>query len=577
MFFKYVYGKIQQYPYLHIVTWGLPRRYFNLLKIFNLQIPENPQQLLKQSSETFLEYEFPSTSTSPVVSTIKSTPAVSTETLRILHHGNENKEKESKVSQSIPSSKSHRRSKKKSVVSIKIKLDEDLGDLKSRSCSKNLDKLLSNSNKKSYLLVIEKSSNKRGEFSLSVVKNNTTYNHPYNKLLKKNRRKRNSLTSFNSKNMFPTEAEVEKLPSSNFSAENIYPPISNIKSLNTSDTSFRETFQVMNDNTKVGLNSETILKSNSTQFCSSISAEKEKLKSLSEKILEPDVSTPNTALALPTQLIPYEKPSSEEKPLRHWPIITQIFNKSNLEITKNFFESLGSLNDENNDDLNEEALKDVKAEPAEKSSNKCPKYTLFGSNASFRASIGFIQEQQESVIESSNEPEDNQNQEAKIVLEIVPKKQKNLVICKENLVTSSTHLSIDEEEDESKNDSEPKMFHNESWKISYPKYSLTDSLINMRLLSSSVKTYESITTPDSEEGNEHCDIIKGEGYNDDNLEKGSINEPIKKKSRKLRKVYITSFLIAIFISVVIGIILFIAYTDTGAVSKYLFKNIKETE
>ncbi|KAK9879360.1 hypothetical protein WA026_004209 [Henosepilachna vigintioctopunctata] len=370
MFFRYVYGKIHQYPYLHIITWGLPRRYFGLLKIFNLQIEYQPQLFLKQYSDAFTDFEPPSTSS---VSSIQSSliePAPSTSKYNYVNKDENEEKEEPEVEQNEnavnnSSTRKRKRSRKKPIISIKINLDDDLKNLKTRSYSKNLDRILSKRSPKTHLLVIERStSSKRDEYHLKIVNNNIINSHPFSKLLKKNREKRKFSSSFPISVDTPKSTDVERIPSSNFTSENIYPllnkPLKPESSYLKSPYSNDNSYQKNDESNYFTDHISDKIKNTNFQTVSNVGPIQNNVR---KESLDCKNTSNNYALALPSHLIPYEEQITEEKPLRNWPIITQLFTNSNFEICKNYLKSF-TANDredtevpEANENVQEENIK----------------------------------------------------------------------------------------------------------------------------------------------------------------------------------------------------------------------------
>ncbi|KAK9879359.1 hypothetical protein WA026_004208 [Henosepilachna vigintioctopunctata] len=109
--------------------------------------------------------------------------------------------------------------------------------------------------------------------------------------------------------------------------------------------------------------------------------------------------------------------------------------------------------------------------------------------------------------------------------------------------------------------------------MKHSRYSLSDPLVNMRLLSSSTKTYESIVIPSSQE-DEFCNSIKIDKFVESSADKGNVVELTKDKPKRTRKFYIIGITIALLISFVLGIILFITVSDSTSVKNVMSRYFK---
>ncbi|XP_044760952.1 uncharacterized protein LOC123318405 [Coccinella septempunctata] len=591
MFFRHVVGKVQLHPYLHIVTWSLPKRYVGLLKIFNLPLEEYPHQLITQYSETLNSYELQVTKKS--ISPLQS--KISTEDLgKPRENPTENVESEPATSSdSKPTRKKRKISKNKPVISIRVKLDDELKNLK-RTNGKNFERILSKCSRRSCLLVLEKSkSSKREEYSLKFV-NNTNLSKTYSKLLRKNRRKRDSFVT-------ATNTKPNKSLSSEFSEENIHP----IWKMNETFFSEHPQRPLMNK-----LSQYQEFNTKTMQFSRGREDKKEKFESeesktnqiKEDKITEKESKTGhinrNTALAIPSHLVPYEKPIQEE-PLRHWPVITQLFDGKHIEIYKNYLKSLNTPdeekeetqeNDQEPDNIVAIDISQAKSFHENLTSSsiyRSGKTTKIGSLETKTANVEQPQEESESYKSSNVSTTDLPTKKNNFVKPSGNKKS-NVIFLNETSQTP-TNYSVINEKCTDTNDGVQKLYTSTAYLVIGETYeksknrttpnderntintSRSESLINTRLLSSSMKSYKSIT-----ENEDTKQILNIEKERDEELCKKQDEKTrnSEKKLRGLRKLYFFNIVLAVFVAVVLGIILFISFADNSTVNGFVEKYIK---
>ncbi|XP_045483367.1 uncharacterized protein LOC123688756 isoform X2 [Harmonia axyridis] len=594
MFFRHVVGKVQLYPYVHIVTWGLPKRYLGLLRIFNLPLEEFPHQYLTQYPEKFNSYEHQITKKS--ISPLQ--PNILTDDLaKPRNNTTEEKfEDEVHIDDFALVSKKRRRSRKKSLISIRVKLDDELKNLK-RTNGKNFDKILSKCSRRSCFLVLEKcDSSKRDEYSLNFV-NNTGYSKSYSKLLRKNLKKTKHSIG-NSTNV--NYAKPQKTLCSEFSEESIYPKLKRNENY-LSETKINS-----------GPTSNKLSQPNSNEpynFSKKVES-KEELDNNNQKRnmkmnTEDNLTNKNSQLAIPNHLIPYE---SLEKPLRNWPVITQLFDKDHIKTYKNYLESLSSKKEEEDEiqeiqekdeivsiDITEaknfhESLKSSKllknfneTELSKKQTTVDKKNTPTTISRSSESSELPVNKETFAMFEkdSSTKNFDKLNRDFSETQFFIEKPiiSSNYFIGSEKstagnglqkLYTSRAYLLIGETDEESKNENKTKNFSDSKNVI---KSSQSDSKANIRLLSRSMKTYESITSSAEEKTIYNIE----EGYHEEDMSHNSLERSkikSEKKIRGMKKLYIFNIVLALFVTVVLIIILFISFADASTINKVVGRYIR---
>lgn len=488
-----------------------------------------------------------------------------------------------------------RKSKRKPVISIRVKLDDDLRNLK-RTNGKNFDKILSKCSKKSCLLVIEKSkSPKRDEYSLNFV-NNVSHSKPYSKLLRKNRTKRKSSVSESIPKDF---TKTNHSLSSEFCEENIYPSpkinLTNFAQDNKifspylKEESFLNPLQNQHSNIKIKLDSTELKDIESVKQNNLVTEEKNTTIQKKE----------NNKIALPTHLIPYEEKVLEEKPFRNWPIITRLFDKDNIEIYKNYVNSLSSQKEENEkeedqkkDDTNEIVPFDISEARAfhktvtsrqneEMNEKETPKTETI--------TIETILTEETGIFESSETPFGNETTRKKNLLKLSGDKtlETNFSIKKsidspgsfvisekpcgndigsEKLYTSTAYLLLGEANADQNNGTQTNKFESEN------NATNSESSQNMRLLSLPMKTYKSISKNVDEESFYDCEKGFSENSDQDSIERKRRNS--EKKIKGMRKLYFFNIVLALFVIVVLAVILFISFADISTVDGIVANYIK---